>query len=125
MATKFEILFISSLFQGEDEMPMFSFDNTSNPGLDSLATLGAVGGGGGGGLNSESSNKKINEESQKPQNVVAVPKNIQRNIISRERDRKVRRGAEKPRNMMNEVMEVNPLGELSYDSFVVSMRARV
>ena len=58
-------------------------------------------------------NKKVNEEgggnggngNQKPQNVVAVPKNIQRNIISRERDerRKVRR-AEKPRNMMNEMV---------------------
>ena len=97
----------SSLFQGEDEMPMFSFDNSSNPGLDSLASLGAVGG-----LTSENSaNKKVNEEGgQKPQNVVAVPKNIQRNIISRERDerRKVRR-TEKPRNMMNEVMEVNPV----------------
>ena len=45
--------------------------------------------------------------SQKPQNVVAVPKNIQRNIISRERDerRKIRR-TEKPRNMMNEMNEM-------------------
>ena len=69
----------------------------------------------------ENANKKVNEEAggagtsasgcvggQKPQNVVAVPKNIQRNIISRERDdrRKVRR-TEKPRNMMNEMMAVD------------------
>ena len=50
--------------------------------------------------------KQVNNEDTKQQNVttVAVPKNIQRNIISRERDdrRKLRhRGTEpKPRNMM-------------------------
>ena len=33
------------MFQGEDEMPpMFAFETSSNPGLDSLASLGAVGG---------------------------------------------------------------------------------
>ena len=54
---------------------------------DTLASLGAVGG----------CEKLKNED----KNVVAVPKNIQRNIISRERDgRKVRRSGEKPRNML-------------------------
>ena len=100
---------------------MFPYENVASNhggGLDSLASLGAVGGGAGGVQTMENNaNKKVNEESgngasssgsQKPQNVVAVPKNIQRNIISRERDdrRKVRR-AEKPRNMMNEVMVVD------------------
>ena len=106
----------SSLFQGDDDLPMFPYENASNQGLDSLASLGAVGGG----VPMENANKKVNEEAggagtsvsgvggQKPQNVVAVPKNIQRNIISRERDdrRKVRR-TEKPRNMMNEMMAVD------------------
>lgn len=100
--------------------PMFAFETSSNPGLDSLASLGAVGGltnsentNGAGGSGGSAGNKKVNEEggggisSQKPQNVVAVPKNIQRNIISRERDerRKIRR-TEKPRNMMNEMNEM-------------------
>ena len=99
--------------------PMFAFETSSNPGLDSLASLGAVGGltnsentNGAGGSGGSAGNKKVNEEggcgisSQKPQNVVAVPKNIQRNIISRERDerRKVRRTENKPRNMMNEMV---------------------
>ena len=99
--------------------PMFAFETSSNPGLDSLASLGAVGGltnsensNGAGGSGASAGNKKVNEEggggisSQKPQNVVAVPKNIQRNIISRERDerRKVRRTENKPRNMMNEMV---------------------
>ena len=58
------------MFQGEDEMPpMFAFETSSNPGLDSLASLGAVGGltttsentnGGVGGASNN--NKKVNEE---------------------------------------------------------------
>ena len=68
--------------------PMFAFETSSNPGLDSLASLGAVGGltnsentNGAGGSGGSAGNKKVNEEgggggisSQKPQNVVAVPK---------------------------------------------------
>ena len=34
----------SSLFQGDDDLPMFPYENASNQGLDSLASLGAVGG---------------------------------------------------------------------------------
>ena len=72
-----------------------------------MASLGAVGG-----TNSIEPvetiiKKQVNNEDTKQQNVVtvAVPKNIQRNIISRERDdrRKLRHrggGEQKPRNMM-------------------------
>lgn len=71
----------SSIIASQDDDRLYLMD-------DGLASLGAVG------LAVEAG-KKINED----KNVVAVPKNIQRNIISRERDtRKIRR--EKPRNMM-------------------------
>jgi hypothetical protein len=97
----------SSLVAGQElddgRLPLFTYEVASNFGFsDSLALLGAVGGA----ATSEAAaseaattnNKKQNEEVAKQQNV-AVPKNIQRNLISRERDgRKVRR--EKPRNMM-------------------------
>lgn len=66
-------------------------------GNDSGNLFGAVGGG-----NYESTSAAVkNKEETKQKNVVAVPKNVQRNLISRERDgRKVRR--EKPRNMVND-----------------------
>ena len=48
----------SSLFQGDDDLPMFPYENASNQGLDSLASLGAVGGG----VPMENANKKVNEE---------------------------------------------------------------
>jgi len=100
----------SSLVQEEDQhqhqLPLFAYEASSGI-QDSLASLGAVGG-----TNSIEPvetiiKKQVNNEDTKQQNVVtvAVPKNIQRNIISRERDdrRKLRHrggGEQKPRNMM-------------------------
>ena len=69
-----------------------------------MASLGAVGGASAAEPVEAVIKKQVNNEDTKQQNVtVAVPKNIQRNIISRERDdrRKLRhRGEQKPRNMM-------------------------
>ena len=63
---------------------------------ESLSSLGAVGGSSGANGDQTEKNKKVNEQN------VAVPKNVQRNIISRERDgRKVKR-EKQPRNMMNQ-----------------------
>ena len=68
---------------------LFSFE-------ESLSSLGAVGGSSGANGDQTEKNKKVNEQN------VAVPKNVQRNIISRERDgRKVKR-EKQPRNMMNQ-----------------------
>ena len=82
----------SSSLVAEDErlLPtLFSFE-------ESLSSLGAVGGSSGANGDQTEKNKKVNEQN------VAVPKNVQRNIISRERDgRKVKR-EKQPRNMMNQ-----------------------
>ena len=75
----------SSLVAEDDRLlpTLFSFE-------ESLSSLGAVGGSG----EQTEKNKKVNESQN-----VAVPKNVQRNIISRERDgRKVKR-EKQPRNM--------------------------
>jgi len=77
----------SSLVAEDDRLlpTLFSFE-------ESLSSLGAVGGSGSG--EQTEKNKKVNESQN-----VAVPKNVQRNIISRERDgRKVKR-EKQPRNM--------------------------
>ena len=58
----------SSLVEAEDDrLPLFSFE-------ESLSSLGAVGG-----QELPEKTKKVNEQQQN----VAVPKNVQRNIISR------------------------------------------
>lgn len=78
----------SSLVMNDDDpLRLFSYE-------ESLASLGAVGGQ----LSvPDDPSKKVNEEKQN----VAVPKNVQRNIISRERDgRKIRREEKPPRNML-------------------------
>ncbi len=91
----------SSLIASQDEdghIPLFTFGESDLQ--DSLTSLGAVGG-----LRldqvasstASGSKKVVNED----KNVVAVPKNIQRNIISRERDGRVQKmqRQKQPRNM--------------------------